>query len=265
MATKRKVTKKAVAKKNGQLPAELAKEFEASSGLGFEEVTTKDLQMPFVRIAQAMSPQVKKNDAAFISGCGQGDIYNTVTNQFWGGDDGVVVQPVFFQMKFLEFVPRTEGGGFVGELASNSKDVLEAVRDKATGMELLSSGNELVRTAQHYVKIVHEDGNLESAVIDMKKTQLKKSRLWNSMMMMQKHNGNMLPAFANTYRLKSVEDGNDKGSWFTWSISLENKVESLENFREAKEFYTSIARGELQIAAPPPERVIESSSEEIPF
>ena len=265
MATKRKATRKATVKKNGQLPVELAKEFEASLGAGFEEVTTKDLQMPFVRIVQAMSPQIKKNDAAFIAGCSQGDIFNTVTSQFWDSDDGIVVMPIYFQMKLLEFVPRTEGGGFVGELAPNSREVLEAVRDKTTGMELLSSGNELVRTAQHYVKIVHEDGNLESAVIDMKKTQLKKSRQWNSLMGMQKHKGQTLPAFANTYRLKSVEDGNDKGSWYTWAISLESQIASLEHFREAKDFHKSVSSGELQIAPPPAETAIEGTSGDIPF
>ena len=59
---------------NGKLPAGLAEAFEADSGFGFEEVTSSDLQIPFLRIIQALSPQLKKSDAAFIEGAGQGDI-----------------------------------------------------------------------------------------------------------------------------------------------------------------------------------------------
>lgn len=253
------------AKKNG-LSEGLADAFAADAGFGFEEVTQSDLQIPFLRIIQALSPQLKKSDPAFIAGAGQGDIFNTVTNKVWLADEGVVVLPVFFQMKFLEFIPRSQGGGFVGELSAESKEVRSASRDKDSGMELLSSGNELVRTAQHYVKIVHEDGNLENAIVDMKKTQLKKSRLWLSMMMMQKYNGHTVPSFANTYLLKSVEDGNDKGSWGSWNISINGPVASVEDYNEAKELHGSISRGELKIAPPvEAEAITDQSSDEIPF
>jgi len=251
--------------KSAKLPVGLEDAFAEAAGFGFEEVTSSDLQIPFLRIIQALSPQLKKSDAAFIEGAGQGDIFNTVTDKVWDGDEGVVVIPVYFEMKFLEFVPRTQGGGFVGELSADSNDVRTAIRDTDTNLELLHNGNELVRSAQHYVKIVHEDGNLENAIVDMKKTQLKRSRLWLSMMMMQKHNGNTLPSFANTYRLKTVEDGNDKGSWGSWSIALEGRVPSLEAFKDAKELHESIRRGELKLAPPPAEGAVTDQSEDVPF
>ena len=251
--------------KAAKLPVGLEDAFAADAGFGFEEVTSSDLQIPFLRIIQALSPQLKKSDAAFIEGAGQGDIFTTVTDKCWDGDEGVVVIPVYFEMKFLEFVPRTQGGGFVGELSADSNDVRTAIRDTDTNLELLHNGNELVRSAQHYVKIVHEDGNLENAIVDMKKTQLKRSRLWLSMMMMQKHNGNTLPSFANTYRLRTVEDGNDKGSWGSWSIALEGRVPSLEAYKDAKELHGSISRGDLKIAPPPAEGAVTDQSEDVPF
>jgi len=176
-----------------------------------------------------------------------------------------VVIPVFFQMKFLEFIPRNQGGGFVGELSADSNEVRNATRDKDSGMQMLSNGNEIVSTAQHYIKIVHDDGNLENAIIDMKKTQLKKSRLWLSMMMMQKVKGATLPSFANTYRMRSVEDGNDKGSWGSWSIALEGQVPSIEAYKECRELHGSIRSGELKIA-PPTQDVVDSiSADDVPF
>jgi hypothetical protein len=253
-----------MAKTNGALE----KAFAEDSGAGFEDVTQSDVQIPFLRIIQALSPQLKKKEPLlFIEGASQGDIFNTVTKKHWGGDKGVVVIPVHFQHKLNEWVPRTKGGGFVRELSAASDEVRKAVRDKDVGMEILENGNELVRTATHYVKIVHEDGSLESAMLDMKKTQLKKSRLWLSMMTMQKHNGATLPSFANMYRLKSVEEDNDRGSWNSWSISLEGPVPSMEVYTEAREMHGTIGRGELRIAPPPPEQLIvdQDPDDSIPF
>ena len=256
----------AKAKTNGKISIELAEAITADAGarMGFEEVTTDDLQMPFVRILHAMSPQLKKSDASFIGGAGQGDIFNTVTGQVWSGEKGILVLPVYYQLKYIEFVLRSQGGGFVSELAGNSQEVKNAVRDKDTHMEMLESGNELVKTAQHYVQIVHEDGSLEQAIIDMKKTQLKKSRLWNSMMMMQRDNGKLKPSFSNVYRLSTTEDSNDKGSWYTWTIKLEGPAPSKDAYLEARGFYENVSSGALRITAPPQERLLEGS-DEIPF
>lgn len=248
-----------MSKTNNKKAVSILEEMSKDSGGGFEEVTSSDVQIPFVRVIQAMSPQIKKSDSAFIKGAGQGDIFNTVTKQFWSAEDGILVIPTYFQQKLLEFVPREQGGGFVGELKASSEEVKKAQRNDM-GAELLENGNELVRTAQHYVKIVHEDGSLENAIVDMKKTQLKKSRGWMSIMMMQKHNGKTLPSFSQIYRLKTVEEGNDKGSWYSWSIQHEKMVGEIESYNDAKSFHTSIKSGELT-ALPP----TDANKDEVPF
>ena len=248
-----------MSKTNNKKAVSILEEMSKDSGGGFEEVTSSDVQIPFIRVIQALSPQIKKSDSAFIKGASQGDIFNTVTKQFWSAEDGILVIPTYFQQKLLEFVPREQGGGFVGELKASSEEVKKAQRNDM-GAELLENGNELVRTAQHYVKIVHEDGSLENAIVDMKKTQLKKSRGWMSIMMMQKHNGKTLPSFSQIYRLKTVEEGNDKGSWYSWSIQHEKMVEEIESYNDAKSFHTSIKSGELT-ALPP----TDANKDEVPF
>ena len=135
-------------------------------------------------------------------------------------------------------------------------------------MELLTNGNELVRTAQYYIKIVHEDTNLESAIVDMKKTQLKKSRAWMSLMSMQKNEGKTLPMFSSFYRLSSTEESNDKGDWFNWKITYEKRVSNMEVYKEAREMSKTVKSGELKITAPPTQDFIEDSSSKddtIPF
>ena len=69
---------------------------EETANLGMEEVTADDLQMPFLRVVQAMSPELNKKESAYIEGVNQGDIFNTVTRQYWKGDEGVMVIPVYY-------------------------------------------------------------------------------------------------------------------------------------------------------------------------
>ena len=52
---------------------DLIKAFEADSGSGFEEMSNADIQIPFIRIIQALSPQLKKTDPGFIQGVPSGD------------------------------------------------------------------------------------------------------------------------------------------------------------------------------------------------
>ena len=186
-----------------KISKELQEAFLENANMGMEEVGKDDLQMPFIRAIQPLSPQIKKNDSEFIEGASAGDIFNTVTKEYWEGEKGLVVIPVYYQMKFLEFIPRASGGGFVSEIPANDPQIAEAQRDE-NNIEMLKSGNELVRTAQHYVKIVHDDGGLESAVLDLKKTGLKRSRIWNSLMSMQKIEGKTMPSFACMYRVTTV-------------------------------------------------------------
>ena len=236
----------------------------ALAGGGLEEVTSEDVQIPFLRVLQALSPQIKKSDPAYIKGAEQGGIFNTVTKKFWSGDEGVLVIPVHFQKKLLEFVPRSEGGGFVGEI--NPKNLPKIVKEN--GMEMLENGNELVRTAQHYVKIVHDDGTLENAIVDMKKTQLKKSREWVSIMGMFKYPkeagqnlvGKTMDSWYNMFRLTTVEESNDKGSWYTWKIVHEKQVDKIEYVNESKSLHTSLSSGELT-ALPP----TDANESEVPF
>ena len=125
----------------------------AGDGASFD---SSEMQIPFVRILQPMSPQLKKGKAEHIEGASQGDIFNNVTGQYWEGTNGIVVIPCYQTTKYLEFIPREHGGGFQGELAANDPMVTSAKRDGSK--EVLSNGNELVKSDQHYCLIVGEDG-----------------------------------------------------------------------------------------------------------
>jgi len=238
-------------KKNAELSTDVMDDILEFAGEG-AAYDSSEMQIPFVRILQAMSPQLKKREAEYIEGAEQGDMFNTVTKQFWTGEDGLIVIPCFQTTKYLEFTPREQGGGFRGEIAATDPILQRTTRQGAK--EILPTGNELVKSDQHYCLIVAEDGSYQPVVIDMKSSQLKVSRRWKTQIALQKvkhpKTGQSItpPLFANQWKLTTVEESNDQGSWFNYQIELVGLIQDRNLMLEAKAFRDSVASGEVKAA-----------------
>jgi hypothetical protein len=231
---------------------------------------SSEMQIPFVRILQAMSPQLKKREAEYIEGSEQGDMFNTVTKQHWTGEDGITVIPCYQTTKYLEFTPRDQGGGFRGEIPATDPVLQRTERQGAK--EMLPNGNELVKSDQHYCLVVEADGTYQPVVIDMKSSQLKVSRRWKTQIAMQKikhpKTGAMItpPLFATQWKFTTIEESNDQGSWFNYQIEKVGLLESRDLMLEAKSFRDSVAAGEVKAAPEEGSSTVSSSnSDEIPF
>ena len=239
----------------------------AGEGAAFD---SSEMQIPFVRILQAMSPQLKKREAEYIEGSEQGDMFNTVTKQHWTGEDGITVIPCYQTTKYLEFTPRDQGGGFRGEIPATDAVLQRTERQGAK--EMLPNGNELVKSDQHYCLVVEADGTFQPVVIDMKSSQLKVSRRWKTQIAMQKikhpKTGAMItpPLFATQWKFTTIEESNDQGSWFNYQIEKVGLLESRDLMLEAKSFRDSVAAGEVKAAPEEGSSTVPSSnSDEIPF
>ena len=262
----------AVQEKKNTLPTDLMADFEQFAGAGMENIGTEDMQIPFLRLLQPLSPQLLKTDPKFIKGASAGDLFNTVTGQYWEADEGVYIIPSGYTVKYLEFQFREEGGGFVQELDPKNPDIQRTERVGAS--ERLPSGNELVRTAQHLVMIVDpETGVTQSAICDMKKTQLKVSRRWNTMMRMVQYPGKNgpfnPPMWGTVWKLTSIQESNDKGSWFNFNVEkLEPTSVPSSAIQSAKSFFESFSSGEIKTSAVSSDDIPtppENSTDDIPF
>jgi len=140
--------------------------------------------------------------------------------------------------------------------------------------EMLPSGNELVKSDQHFCLVVGEDGSYQPAVIDMKSTQLKVSRRWKTQIAMQKikhpSTGAMVtPAvFATMWKLTTTEESNDQGSWNNYLVEKVGLVTDRDLLLEAQAFRKSIMAGEVKAAPesqPEPYGGASNDGDEIPF
>lgn len=225
------------------------------------EYDTSELQIPFVRIIQALSPEINKRDPKFIEGAATGDIFNNVTGKYYDGEEGVVVIPCYQETKYLKFVPRESGGGFLGEMQKDDPEIAKAVRTGAK--EILPDGNELVKSDQHYCLVLDSDGMPSFGIVDMKSSQLKVSKRWKTQLSMLtlEVNGQLKrpPIFLTMWKLSTVEERNDQGTWSNWSIANAGYVENKEIADMALNFRKSVMSGEAKAVA---EDVVTEQAEE---
>ena len=249
---------KAVQNLESQVPAELLNEMAADSGHGQEGITGQDLAIPFLKILQQMSPELAKRDGKFIDGAEEGMIMNTVTGKLWKADEGVTVIPCGFKFKIIEWKP--ERGGLVQQYSRT--DTLPAFDRNEKGQAITPEGNILSDTAEHYVLVVHSngDGTAEQALISMSSTQLKHSRKWNTMIKQKiiqtKDGPKSPPSYGFMYNLQTTGESKDDNHWEGWAISDAGMVTDSDLYQGAKAFASSINQNEDLVKHTPAEEVM---------
>tara|TARA_R110000744_G_scaffold94793_4_gene183214 strand:+ start:7091 stop:7852 length:762 start_codon:yes stop_codon:yes gene_type:complete len=236
--------------------------FEADADVGASNMTMGDFQMPFLKVLGQLSPQVNEHDASYVEGAKPGMIFQSASKTLIDGKKGVLVVPCYYKREYLEWSDRGQGSSAPVATHAVNSGIVEQAKRGSDWKDRLPNGNYLENTASYYV--LTED--MQTALIPMKSTQLKVSRAWNSMMnsiKLEGKNGLFTPSsYSHMYRLKSVQQTNDKGTWFGWSVEKEGPVQDKRLYGAAKEFAISCSSGDVKAKAS------EDSTEEksdVPF
>ena len=244
-------TKKPITKKEKTELSLSVTDMMADANSGLENVSSEDLAIPFLRIIQAMSPQVNARDGKHIAGCEQGDIFNTVDNTLFKGAEGVTVIPVAYKRNFLEWLPERKGLAAVHD----TSEILSKLVRSDKGQDYLENGNLLATTANHYVLILDGQGGFSQAIIAFGGSQLKKSKKWNSIMSglkIRTKDGNVFtpPTFSHKYTLTTVVEQNDQGSWYGWDVAMNEQLGDADSFiySAAKQFSQNVNSGSIKTA-----------------
>ena len=230
-------------KKEGALQTNL---FEADANQGAQNISQEDLALPFLKVLGKLSPEVNKRDAKYVEGAEPGKIINTVTNELF---DEIQIVPCHYKRQYIEWQDRGTSTGAPVAIHEADSDIISQTTRGKDYKDRLPNGNYLDNTAQHFVLAVGTTP--QTALISMKATQLKVSRKWNSMMMglkMQGKNGMFTPpTYSHIYKLKTVQQSNDKGTWFGWDVSRVGPIEDAGIYKIAKDFGANVSKGEVNV------------------
>jgi hypothetical protein len=235
--------------------AVLASQFDEYSGLGLENITSNDIAIPYFRILGPLSPQVNKRDGKYIQGAEPGMFFNSATSEIYEGEKGIYVIPCYYQRKFVEWTPRDKGGGRVA-IYDIDNPIQQRTTKNEKGTDILPNGNELADTAEFYVILLTDEGP-SFALISMTSTQLKKSRKWNTIIKNQRYQNNLglfkpMPMMSVVYHLRTVEERNDKGTWFGYEMAKDRflNLEDDEDhalFQMGVAFHDSVSKGAVKV------------------
>jgi hypothetical protein len=233
-------TRDVTVKKEGNLPAEL--NFIQDAGAGLENMDKDDLALPFLKLLQTGSDETKKKHANYVEGAEAGMFYNTVTKKLYSGEKGIEVIPCFYKLTYPEWAPfeRKEGRPISPD---RGPEILAKTKKNSSGKDVLENGNEIIKTANHFVIINGE--RPEKALMAMKSTQLKVSRGWNSIIKdefetdPQTKKSIPAPSFSRIYKLNSVENSGSF-TWHGYKVSLLRKVDNTAIYQMAREFHNSL-------------------------
>lgn len=241
-------------------------DYGADAGAGFESNDTRDKMIPFLTILQDLSPQVKGETK--VPGAEIGMIFNTVTQEMWAADKGVVIQPVMKHRLWVPWIPRAKGGGFPEDHAPMESDnpivlkLLEACGGRPKGaLPLVKNAKgevevEVVETVYLYAFILSDDGAEVQgpAMIAFKSTGIGPWRQWNTSMELLKGRP---PIFANRARIKTTDHKNKVGqiskNWLiqpfreNWAASLISPSTEAGLLAQAKEFISQIKGGLVKV------------------
>ncbi len=221
------------------------------AGRGYEEANKDSFAIPFLRILQDLSPQVKSKMTGYVQGAKPGHVFHTISRELF---ESVRVIPCYYSQAFIEWVPRSAkgkgngGSGFVASHPATTPLASQTVRDEM-GRALLPNGNQLVDTRQHFVLLVRDDGSCDQALIALSGSQIKASKNWMTRTRAPLLNADgsirvaQPPLWARSYELRVVEQANDKGSWYGWEVAdaFDNFV--LDHYTLARAFNAQMRSG----------------------
>lgn len=253
------------------LPAVMSSDmFEADAGDGVAYGMT-DVAIPFISVLQTISPQCKKVHAKYVKGAEEGMLYNTVTGQLYDGASGIEIIQGAYEKVWIEWKPRSLGGGFVGVFQPGDPIISTTTRNEKNEA-ILANGNELKETAQYFILVKDpETGDYGQAMLSLTKSNLKVSRTWNSLtsaLRMKNKEGKSFapPVYAYRYCLSAALQSKGDQTWYTFRVENVGPVQDRTTYEAAKKFSADVRIGQVKVNHDAvAEGGASDSTEDLPF
>ncbi len=216
---------------------------------GSENISSEDLQLPRLALAQQMSPELDASDPKHIDGLAVGDAFNTLTRENYGKDPLRIVVVRVEKARYVEFNPREEGGGV--------KDFNVPKNDPRT--KFGKAGDKPVAT-KFLEFVVMLANSMEPAALSFKGSGLKAARSLNGLITLQQTRAGSIPVYGLMFDIEPTMTSNAHGKFAVFSIKPAGSVQDKALYETAESLFESIADREM--AAPSDDA---EADEEAPF
>lgn len=241
-----------VATASSQLPDFLVDKMDEHAGMG-ASTNAEDNLIPIITVIQKQSPQAEKRDPKYIEGAEAGCIWlRGAANPIVNGEEGFLFQHCCFEKDWVEWIPRSKGGGYVGRHKNrpvDAKQVAEAdERGEVRNRWIRDNGNEVIETRYHIGRVFNEDGTRSPYIIPFQSSGHTVSKTW----MLEMNNkmtekGSPAPTWAKVYRIRTKYRQNAAGAWFVLSHEDAGWVTTLEDYEAGLALHLAFSKGEAQM------------------
>lgn len=182
---------------------------------GFEDLNAKTMSIPFLKLAQDLTPQVKKSRSdVYITGLEPGMFFNSAKKEIIETPFEVII--IKFERIYIEWLP--DRGGFAGYHTAENAERLAV--DKTFGKWKTEDGNDLSEYYTYYALIVGKENegpiifSLTSSAIKIGKDL---NRLMTTHMM---DNGNRALPYYLKWKVESAHVEKGGNDWFVPKFSF---------------------------------------------
>jgi hypothetical protein len=241
---------KALVTKKENLPSTI--DLEAMEGQGNEFVTARDTKLPIIKIIYQNSKVLDDKDTRYVEGAGLYDIWSETSGKIWKAREGFLVTPCLYINTFNEWKDMGDSTGRPVQIHTDPAIMNETTRGP-DGKDRLPNGNYVEDTGNHFVMILDKDLNVEEqALITMKSTQKKKSKMWNSMIQSRRIQGKKgmfnPPSFSQVYKLTVTRESSKDYTWGGWVIEFKEILspeKHLKTLQSTQAFYQSAMKSDI--------------------
>jgi hypothetical protein len=187
---------------------------------------------PRATILQGLSPQVKRNNVAYVEGATPGMIFlSSYHKPLIHGEQGIIFQPCVFQVGWEVRTPKTEQSpaNFV-ELRDEPSTAWHQHKNDKQGFVFYKTPEGNIANLIHtHIGLIHLDDALLPYAIRFSGTGMFVSKQWNGLIGSRRtDSGKPAARFTYTYRMKVKSQTNSFGEWGQWAISPEGRATDRE-------------------------------------
>jgi hypothetical protein len=260
MAKSTAKSKETAIEKKDQEAAMMSFDYGDEAGQGYSPESAEDIQIPFILVLQALSPQVKSVEKGGLKGAEIGMLCNTVTSEL---SKSVRFIPAYSKKLYVEWITRKEGGGFVASHELDSEVVLALKKSGERGPYKTNDGkHEIIET--QYLYCVEVDDSDEPTggffVVSFTSTKLASWRKWNTAvhtLRIDAPDGRKIqpPLYAHVVEMTTKEQTNKHGDFYNYVLAPahDDMKKSLvgpqsNGFTAAKDLRALIESGQAKAA-----------------